>query len=61
MNYSDAMAELEEIVSKLEDNKLGVDELSQNVKRVAELIKFCKSKLKSTEEDVQKILEDMQS
>lgn len=56
MNYKDAMNEIEEIVAKLEDNRLDVDELSEKVKRVSELIAFCKSKLHETEEEVEKIL-----
>ena len=56
LTYKEAMAEMEEIVAKLEDNQLDVDELSANVKRVSELIVFCKSKLHDTEEEVEKIL-----
>lgn len=56
LTYKEAMAEMEEIVAKLEDNQLNVDELSANVKRVSELIVFCKSKLHDTEEEVEKIL-----
>ena len=56
LTYKEAMVEMEEIVAKLEDNQLDVDELSANVKRVSELIVFCKSKLHDTEEEVKKIL-----
>ncbi|MCI5706346.1 MAG: exodeoxyribonuclease VII small subunit [Odoribacter sp.] len=56
LTYKEAMVEMEEIVAKLEDNQLDVDELSANVKRVSELIVFCKSKLHDTEEEVEKIL-----
>ncbi len=56
LTYKEAMTELENIVAKLEDNQLDVDELSANVKRVSELIAFCKSKLHDTEEEVEKIL-----
>ena len=56
--YNEAVAELELIISKIENQELDIDELSINVKRVAELLDFCKMKLKSTEEDVQKILKD---
>lgn len=59
LNYKEAMAEIESIVSKLEDNQLDVDELSGKVKRVSELIAFCKSKLHETEEEVDKILKSM--
>ena len=56
LTYKEAMVEMEEIVAKLEDNQLDVDELSANVKRISELIVFCKSKLHDTEEEVEKIL-----
>lgn len=60
LNYKDAMAEIERIVGKLEDNKLEVDELSVNVKRVSQLIAFCKSKLHETEEEVENILKSIE-
>ena len=44
LTYKEAMAEIEDIVTKLENNQLDVDELSGKVKRVSELIAFCKSK-----------------
>lgn len=60
LNYKEAMAEMEAIVSQLEDNKLGVDELGVKVKRVAELIAFCKAKLHDTEQEVENILKTME-
>lgn len=48
LNYKEAMAEIESIVALLEENKLDVDELSAKVKRVSQLIAFCKSKLHDT-------------
>lgn len=58
ITYAEAISEIEEIVEKIENNELDVDELTENVKRVSDLIKFCKAKLKSTEEEVDKILKD---
>lgn len=60
LNYSDAMSELEQLVHDMEYGDISVDELSEKVKRSAFLIKFCKSRLKSTEEDVESILKDME-
>ena len=54
------MAEIEEIVTKLENNQLDVDELSGKVKRVSELFAFCKCKLQETEEEVEKILKTIE-
>lgn len=56
LNYKEAMAEIEGIVAQLENNQLDIDELNSKVKRVSELIAFCKSKLHETEEEVEKIL-----
>lgn len=60
LNYKEAMAEIESIVAMLEENKLDVDELSAKVKRVSQLIAFCKSKLHDTEEEVKNILKSME-
>lgn len=59
LSYKEAMAEIENIVSQLEENKLDVDELGAKVKRVAELVAFCKAKLHDTEEEVENILKSM--
>ena len=58
--YTDAFEELQQIVADIEDGEISVDELSVKVKRASELIKICKEKLTSTEEDVQKILKELE-
>ncbi|MGV8993626.1 MAG: exodeoxyribonuclease VII small subunit [Flavobacterium sp.] len=59
-NYADAFEELKTIVSEIEQGEISVDQLSEKVKRASELIKICKAKLTSTEEDVNKILRDLE-
>jgi len=59
LNYSRAYAELESILQKLENQELDLDQLSENVKRASELIKFCKAKLHDTEEEIEKVLKGM--
>jgi exodeoxyribonuclease VII small subunit len=56
ISYSEAIAELELIVTEIEQGEITIDTLSEKVKRAAELIKICKTKLSSTEDDVNKIL-----
>ena len=58
-NYVAAFEELQEIVGEMETGNINIDELSIKVNRAAELIKICKSKLKATELDVQKILDEL--
>jgi len=60
LSYNDAINEMESIISKIENQELNIDELSANVKRVAELLTFCKMKLKNTEVEVQKILKEFE-
>ncbi|KAF0199648.1 MAG: exodeoxyribonuclease VII small subunit [Bacteroidetes bacterium] len=59
ITYAEAIVELETIVSDIENASIGVDELSEKVKRAAELIKFCRSKLTSTEKEVNSILKNL--
>ena len=55
-NYNDAFMELQNIIAEIESDQISVDELSDKVKRAAELIHLCKTKLTSTEESVTEIL-----
>lgn len=54
--YEKAMAELQSIVTKMENDELDVDQLSKQLKRAQELIKFCKDKLTKTDKEIKKIL-----
>ena len=60
-NYTEAFEELQTIVLEIEQGEISVDELSEKVKRAALLIKICKAKLTTTEEDVNKILKELDS
>ena len=60
IKYSEAFVELQGIVTEIEDGEISVDELSEKVKRAAFLISVCKLKLTKTEEDVTKILNELE-
>jgi exodeoxyribonuclease VII small subunit len=60
LTYKKAMEEIELIIEKLEANKLDVDELGANVRRVAQLTAFCKAKLHDAEQEVENILRSME-
>ncbi|MDX5340073.1 MAG: exodeoxyribonuclease VII small subunit [Cyclobacteriaceae bacterium] len=57
LKYTEAMQRLENILSQLEEGNKTVDELSDLVQEAAELIKLCRTKLRSTEESIQKAFE----
>ena len=60
-NYSEAFEELQTIVAEIENGEISVDELSEKVKRATELIRICKVKLTTTEENVNKILKEIET
>jgi exodeoxyribonuclease VII small subunit len=60
LSYAEAMAEIEEIINKIENDEFTVDDLADKVKRISSLIQFCKDKLRSTEEELDNILKKVQ-
>jgi len=52
VNYEEALQELQQIIEKLQEDQVSIDELSQQSKRAAELIEQCRAKLRETEEDI---------
>ena len=60
INYARAFEEVQAIVTEIELGQITVDILSEKVKRASELIAICKTKLSSTEEDVNQILKELE-
>ncbi|MDH6356743.1 exodeoxyribonuclease VII small subunit [Parabacteroides sp. PF5-9] len=58
-SYIEAMEKLRKIVADIEGNELDVDVLSDKVKEATRLIKLCKEKLYKADEEVKKILEEL--
>ncbi|MFQ3573377.1 MAG: exodeoxyribonuclease VII small subunit [Thermodesulfovibrionales bacterium] len=58
LTYLKALNELKEIVSNIESQEIDIDVLTEKVKRATELINFCRHKLRSTEEEIDKIFQD---
>jgi exodeoxyribonuclease VII small subunit len=60
LTYSQALKELESIISEIESEEVNVDTLTEKVKRATYLITFCKGRLKSTDEEVRKVLSGLE-
>ena len=58
MKYETAMRQLETIAEKMENEELDIDSLCEQLKTAQKLIKMCKDKLTSTEENIKKVLEE---
>ncbi len=61
ISYNDALAEIEDILHQIENEELNIDDLSDKVKQVSTLLKLCKKKLHQTENEVQKILDNIET
>ena len=56
ISYEKAMLELQEIVQAFQEEVVSIDQVSEKVKRSAELIKYCQEKLRRTEKEVDELL-----
>ncbi|MBP6811520.1 MAG: exodeoxyribonuclease VII small subunit [Saprospiraceae bacterium] len=50
--YQTAWTELQKIVNDLQGGSVGIDELTNKIERAAELVRFCRERLRSTEDAV---------
>lgn len=60
LSYTEAYAEIEEIVAEMENSEISIDLLDSKIKRASELLKICKKKLFETEASVKETLEGME-
>ena len=58
--YKEAIAEIEEILQQIENDEPDVDQLSEKVKRLSLLVSWCREKLHNTEEEIEKILKEIE-
>ena len=58
--YNEAIEKLRTIVAEIEQGELDIDELSRKVKEASSLIQLCKEKLLKADEEVKKILEELE-
>lgn len=59
-SYNEAVEKLRKIVADIENGDLDVDILSEKVKEATRLIKLCKEKLYKADEEVKKVLEELE-
>jgi exodeoxyribonuclease VII small subunit len=57
MKYSKAMERLEDIIRKIENEEIDIDELSEKVKEAVGLVKLCKEKVEKAELEVKAMVE----
>jgi exodeoxyribonuclease VII small subunit len=57
LRYEDALAELEQLVERIESGAMPIDDLLTQYRRGAQLLNFCRQRLVQVEDQV-KVLED---
>jgi exodeoxyribonuclease VII small subunit len=60
LDYSSAVAELDDILLELEDEALDVDVLAERVERASLLIRFCRTRITSARTQVEQIVADLE-
>ncbi|RAK65913.1 exodeoxyribonuclease VII small subunit [Hymenobacter edaphi] len=55
--YRDAIAELEVLLRRLETESVDVDDLTASAERAAELIRFCKQRLRTAEATLDRVFD----
>ncbi|MBO5626359.1 MAG: exodeoxyribonuclease VII small subunit [Prevotella sp.] len=58
MKYEEAMNQLQEIVRKMENDELDIDQMAEQLKRAQELIRLCRDKLTKTDEEIRNLLKN---
>ncbi len=58
-NYNKSLSRLQEIVEEMESNELDIDKISELVKESSTLLRACKKALTSTEEEINKVINQM--
>ncbi len=55
LNYASAWAELQQILRDVQENTVAIDELAGRLERAEALIRFCREKLRQTEQALDKL------
>jgi exodeoxyribonuclease VII small subunit len=61
LSYTDAVAELEQIVDELDDDHLDVDLLAARVQRAAELIRVCRSRIAGARLEIDRVVVELEA
>lgn len=57
-SYDKTVAEVETIVKRIESGECKIDELTEQIKKAAQLIELCRKKLQTIEDDVKETIGD---
>lgn len=59
LGYAEALAELEQILARLEGDDLDVDRLADDVARAADLVRHCRDRIDAARLQVERVVTDL--
>lgn len=59
-SFGEAMEELEAILRRIEDEEVDIDRLAAELRRAAELLELCRSKIRKAEVEVTQIVQGLE-
>lgn len=59
--FSEALEELEEILRRIEEEEIDIDDLAAEMRRTAELLELCRGKLRKAELEVTQIVHGLEA
>lgn len=60
LRFGEAMAELEAILRRVEEEEIDIDSLAEELRRAAELLEVCRGKIKKAELEVTQIVQSLE-
>jgi exodeoxyribonuclease VII small subunit len=60
MTYADSMRRLDEILEDMDESRVSIDDLAEQVVEAAGLLKHCRGLLTRTEAKVREVLDDLE-
>ena len=60
LTYQEAIDEVEVILSQFESDACSIDDLMQQVERATFLLKFCRTKLHKTDQEITKLFQEVE-
>jgi len=58
-SFTEALAELEDILRRIESEETDIDRLADELKRAAELLEICRGKIRRAEAEVTQIVQKL--
>lgn len=59
LGYADAVAELESILTEIEDESVDIDTLAAKVRRAAVLIRLCRDRISGARLEIEQIVQEL--